>query len=137
MSSPNRAQLFLRNTYTVFTKGGTVALRSVNKNFSGELQFCSYFPFGMSIAPIVFTKLLKIPISLLRSLGIHLIIYLHDILIINHSKEKLIDDYKRTENLLENLSFEINYEKSVLEFTVNLARNDVIDLRKLFIIKMR
>ena len=23
--------------------GGTVALRSVNKKFSGELQFCSYF----------------------------------------------------------------------------------------------
>ena len=40
--SPNRAQLFLRNKYTVFTMGGTVALRSLNKNFSGELQFCSY-----------------------------------------------------------------------------------------------
>ena len=40
--SPNRAQLFVRNKYTVFTMGGTVALRSVNKNFSGELQFCSY-----------------------------------------------------------------------------------------------
>ena len=31
--SPNRAQLFLRNKYTVFTMGGTVALRSVNKIF--------------------------------------------------------------------------------------------------------
>ena len=33
--SPNRAQLFLRNTYTytVFTLGGTVALRSVKKIF--------------------------------------------------------------------------------------------------------
>ena len=29
--SSNRAQLFLRNKYTVFTMGGTVALRSVNK----------------------------------------------------------------------------------------------------------
>ena len=29
--SPNRAQLFLLNKYTVFTIGGTVALRSVNK----------------------------------------------------------------------------------------------------------
>ena len=40
--SPNRAQLFLRNKYTDFTMGGTVALRSVNNKFSGELQFCSY-----------------------------------------------------------------------------------------------
>ena len=39
--SPNRAQLFLRNTYTVFTMGGTVALRSVKKKNFGELQFCS------------------------------------------------------------------------------------------------
>ena len=31
--SPDRAQLFLRNKYTGFTMGGTVALRSVNKNF--------------------------------------------------------------------------------------------------------
>ena len=39
--SPNRAQLFVRYKYTVFTMSGTVALRSVNKKFSGELQFCS------------------------------------------------------------------------------------------------
>ena len=39
--SPNRAQLFVRNKYTVFTMGGTVALRSVNNFFYGELQFCS------------------------------------------------------------------------------------------------
>ena len=32
--SSNRAQLFVRNKYTVFTMGGTVALRSVNKIFS-------------------------------------------------------------------------------------------------------
>ena len=31
--SPNLAQLFLRNKYTVFTMGGTVAIRSVNKKF--------------------------------------------------------------------------------------------------------
>ena len=37
--SPNRAQLFVRNKYTVFYN---VALRSVSKNFSEELQFCSY-----------------------------------------------------------------------------------------------
>ena len=41
--SSNRAQLFVRNRpkYTVITMGGTEALRSVNKNISGELQFCS------------------------------------------------------------------------------------------------
>ena len=33
---------FVRNKYTVFTMGGTLVLRSVNKIFSGELQFGSY-----------------------------------------------------------------------------------------------
>ena len=42
--SQNRAQLFLRNKYTFFTMGGTVALRSVNKDFPGELQFYSSVP---------------------------------------------------------------------------------------------
>ena len=28
--------------------GGTVALRSVNKNYSGELQFCSYKIFSIN-----------------------------------------------------------------------------------------
>ena len=36
--SPNRAQLFLRNKYTVFTMGGTVALRSVSKRRATVLQ---------------------------------------------------------------------------------------------------
>ena len=40
--SPNSAQLFLRNKYTVFTIGGNVALQYVNKQFFGELQFCSF-----------------------------------------------------------------------------------------------
>ena len=32
--SPNCSQLFVRNKYTVFTMGGTVALRSVSKKIS-------------------------------------------------------------------------------------------------------
>ena len=52
--SPNRAQLLLRNKYTVFTMDGTVALRSLNKKISGELQFCSYF-----------ILVLKIPVHIL------------------------------------------------------------------------
>ena len=45
---PNRAQLFLRNEYTVFSMGSTVALRSLDKKISGELQFCSYI---MAVGP--------------------------------------------------------------------------------------
>ena len=39
--NPETCATFGCNKYTVFSMGGTVALWSVNKNFSGELQFCS------------------------------------------------------------------------------------------------
>ena len=42
--SPNRAQLFLRNKYTVFTTGGTVALRSVNNFFSESYSSAAIIP---------------------------------------------------------------------------------------------
>ena len=51
---PNRAQLFVRNKYTVFTMGGTVhvALRSVNKKISGELQICSYIKMYLPVKTV-------------------------------------------------------------------------------------
>ena len=36
-------------------------------------------PFGLSIVPFIFTKILKRPIAILRSFGIHQIVYLDDI----------------------------------------------------------
>jgi hypothetical protein len=43
--------------------------------------------FGLSSAPWLFTKILKPVVTLLRKLGICLIIYLDDILILNGSAE--------------------------------------------------
>ena len=40
---------------------------------------CLYF--GLSPAPLIFTKILKVPISLLRGLQIRVMIYLNDMLI--------------------------------------------------------
>ena len=54
--SPNPVQLFLRNKYKVFTMGGTVALRSVNKNLFGDLQFCSYLRTRQCRVPIMQMK---------------------------------------------------------------------------------
>ena len=42
-------------------------------------------PFGLASAPRVFTKLMKPVVGLLRQLGIRLIVYLDDILIMGHS----------------------------------------------------
>ena len=66
---PNRAQLYLRNKYTFLSTCicGTVALKSFNKNFSGELYFCSWSLTRSTLIPIFFLY------SLERSLGSKLV----------------------------------------------------------------
>ena len=48
-----------------------------------------YLPFGLSTAPQVFTKLLKPVVGFLLQMGIQLIIYLDDILILHQAKDQL------------------------------------------------
>ena len=62
----------------------------VRFQWKGNLyQFlCLYF--GLGPAPRIFTKLLKIPISILRRINIRLIIYLDDILIMGRSLEEIL-----------------------------------------------
>ena len=71
-------------------------------------------PFGLAIAPRVFTKVLKPAVAWLRQLGIRLIIYLDDILILAPSKELAELHAATVIYLLENLGFMINHEKSTL-----------------------
>ena len=70
-------------------------------------------PFGLGSAPRDFTKLLKPVIAFLRRLGMRLIIYLDDILIMNQREQELLQDGKTTVNLLEHLGFIINVKKSI------------------------
>ena len=70
-------------------------------------------PFGLCSAPRVFTKLLRPVVAYLRSLGIRLIIYLDDLLILNGSISGLLHDLKIVIDLLELLGFIINCKKSV------------------------
>ena len=71
-------------------------------------------PFGLNVAPRVFTKLLKPVVAWLRGQGIRLIIYLDDILIMASSVELVKQHKQITIRLLESLGFLINYDKSML-----------------------
>lgn len=83
-------------------------------------QFKS-LPFGLSSAPRLFTKLLKPKVAVLRRLGVKLIIYLDDMLLMAETLEKLKQDRDSTLYLLQMLGFVINWEKSVLDPTQNIA----------------
>ncbi|KAK3101403.1 hypothetical protein FSP39_003322 [Pinctada imbricata] len=74
------------------------------------MQFSS-LPFGIALAPRVFTKLMKVPMAILRRLGIRLIVYLDDILIMNQSLAELQSDLSTAVYLLRGLGFIINAKK--------------------------
>ena len=77
-------------------------------------------PFGLAVAPRVFTKIMKPVVALLRRTGIRLIIYLDDLLFMSSSKVGLQQDMTTAQYLLENLGFVINLEKSCFQPTQQL-----------------
>jgi len=71
-------------------------------------------PFGASICPRVFTKIMKPVMARLRSQGIKLVIYIDDILVIASSKEACEQHTKMLTTLLEQLGFLVSWEKSIV-----------------------
>lgn len=76
-------------------------------------EFCC-LPFGLSIAPWVFTKLMKPVVSLLREQGQLSVIYLDDLFLIGSTFNECLENIQKTKQLLERLGFIINKIKSQL-----------------------
>lgn len=79
-----------------------------------QLYEFNALPYGLSIAPRVFTKLMKEVITHLRNKGFQSVIYLDDILCIGDSYEECRRNVNETCKLLECLGFVLNKQKSVL-----------------------
>ena len=77
-------------------------------------------PFGLACAPWVFTKLMKTVVTLLRSWGFRMIIYINDILVMAESATLVRQHLEVLVHLLQCLSFLINFEKSVMSPTQEL-----------------
>ena len=71
-------------------------------------------PFGLTSAPRVFTKVLKPLIETLRQIGIRLVVYLDDILILHQGREELESLARLICNLFEALGLVINTKKSFI-----------------------
>lgn len=77
--------------------------------------------FGLNTAPRVFTELLKPVAAYLRKIGIRLIIYLDNFLILGSSLEESRANTQLILDLLQQLGFAINWENSVLDPTQSLT----------------
>ena len=82
--------------------------------WSGNLYEFLCLCFGLGPAPNIFTKILKVPIALLRRLNIKVIIYLDDMIMMASSIEALLTARDTVIYLLQHLGFIINLKKSVL-----------------------
>ena len=86
-------------------------------------------PFGLNVAPRVFTKLMKPIIAWLRDQGVRMIIFLYDVLVLAPTIDTLNQHARMTINLLESSGFLINYKKSTLVSTqIILFLGMLIDL---------
>lgn len=74
----------------------------------------SCLPFGLSVSPYLFTKLMKPIMEFLRSLGYLSVIYLDDMLCIGEDFASCAKNVNATITLLEHLGFKINFSKSIL-----------------------
>ena len=92
-------------------------------------------PFGLSCAPWVFTKTLKPALTLLRELGVRLVAYIDDILVLAETEEMARDHTEGLTYLLENLGFIIHPEKKVttptqeIEFLGMVVDSRTMELR--------
>ena len=77
-------------------------------------------PFGLGPAPRIFTKIMKPIVAFLRRLGVRIIIYLDDMIILNQNSTELMKDLNSLLFLLTRLGFAINWKKSALKPTQTL-----------------
>ena len=84
-------------------------LRFAFQNRAYEYQVV---PFGLSLAPRVFSRCVEAALSPLRNSGIRIFSYLDDYLICSSSREQALRDSTTVVNHLRTLGFSINWEKS-------------------------
>ena len=77
-------------------------------------------PFGLASALRVFAKIMKPVVGLLRQLGIRVIVYLDDLLIMAESPPLARTHVNLALNLFGGLGFSVNYENSVVVPTTSI-----------------
>ena len=85
--------------------------------WQGKMYQFNCLPFGLSSAPWIFTKATKPVVTILRTLGMRIIIYIDDILVMAPSKELAQEHTECLIFLLDNLGFTVNRQKSLTDPT--------------------
>ncbi len=82
--------------------------------FEGQAWQYRVLPFGLSLSPCVFTKVVEGALTPLREVGVRILNYLDDWLILAHTREQLDDSRDFVLRQLSQLGLRVNWEKSKL-----------------------
>ena len=85
--------------------------------WNGHLYEYTCLPNGLTTAPRIFTKILKVPFSHLRKRGHTNVAYIDDSLLISNSYSECSVNISETVSLLDSLGFTIHPAKSVMQPT--------------------
>ena len=86
----------------------------IHFQWEGNLYEFPCLCFGLGPAPLIFTKLLKVPTALLRRINVRIIIFLDDTLVMAQTLKETLQAKETLIFLLQNLRFVINIKKSQL-----------------------
>ena len=92
----------------------TKSRKQVRFRWKGNLYEFLCLAFGLAPAPRIFTKLMKVPISILRRINIRLVIYLDDMLLMATSLSDILMARDSAMFLFHHLGLIVNMKKSVL-----------------------
>lgn len=89
-------------------------------SFLHHLYEFTSLPFGLTSAPLAFTKILKVPITFLRIRGVRILAYLDDIIILGSSPSLVQQHVSLTIKVLSLCGFVLNTKKCVLTPSTSL-----------------
>lgn len=90
------------------------------KSLKDQVLLAKTMPFGLNVAPRIFTKIMREIMTHLRKKGIRCVIYIDDILIVAKTKELCHQHTKLAAQVLQSLGFLLNWKKSHLDPTQEL-----------------
>lgn len=92
-------------------------------------------PFGLSTAPMIFTKLMRPILAYLRARGARVIMYIDDALIMGRSMDECMRHTRMFLDLVHRLGFLVNWDKSILVPTQRIEfLGQVLDSRTMMVL---
>ena len=108
------AKVDLKDAYLTIPVSAEFHCLLAFQNDDGQFLQFQTLPFRLCTAPYVFSKTTKPAVQLLRQMGIHIIIYLDDMLLVSPTESSLAQDLSTVLWLFSSLGFVINTLKTTV-----------------------